>query len=223
MLEIDVLSQTGAKLEKLELPPHIFGVKVNPYLLHEVVRMYQANERQGTASTKNRGEVSGSGRKPWRQKGTGRARVGSIRSPLWRKGGVIFGPRPRDYSYSVPRRKLKIALSQALSDKLNNGELMVVDKIELANPKTKEMAKIINNLNPGKKGLLVLAKVDERLKKASRNIPFLSLVTAKEINAYQVLGHHKVILTKEALAGLGERLVASSDSKEAIHGTVKSS
>ena len=215
ILEIEVVNQTGAKLEKVELPPHIFGVKVNPYLLHEVVRMYQANERQGTASTKNRGEVSGSGRKPWRQKGTGRARVGSIRSPLWRKGGVIFGPRPRDYSYTVPRKKIKIALSQALSDKVNKGEFMVVDKIEVANPKTKEMAKIIKNLNPGKKVLLVVASADEKLKKASRNIPFLSLVTAKEINAYQVLGHHKVILTKDALVSLGERFKDN--------GTVKSS
>ena len=215
MPEIEIVSQTGAKLEKVELPAAIFGAKVNPYLLHEVVRMYQANERQGTASTKNRGEVSGSGRKPWRQKGTGRARVGSIRSPLWRKGGVIFGPRPRDYSYSVPRRKLKIALSQALSDKLNNGELMVVDKIEVANPKTKEMAKIIKNLTPEKKVLLVVASADEKLKKASRNIPFLSLVTAKEINAYQVLGHHKVILTKEALAGLGERFKDNGTVKSA--------
>lgn len=212
MPEVEVINQTGAKLEKLELPAAIFGVKVNPSLLHEVVRMYQANKRRGTASTKGRGEVSGSGRKPWRQKGTGRARVGSIRSPLWRKGGIIFGPKPRDYSYALPRKKLKLALSQALSDKLNNGELMVADKIEVANPRTKEMARIIKDLNLGEKVLLVVAGADEKLKRASRNIPSLGLTTALDLNAYQVLWHHKVILTKEALAGLEQRLMTGSQS-----------
>ncbi len=206
MPEIDVISQTGAKLEKIELPDGVFGAKVSSGLLHEVVRMYQANQRRGTASTKTRGEVQGAGRKPWRQKGTGRARAGSIRSPIWRKGGIVFGPKPRDYGYTMPRKKLKLALSQALSDKLTNNEIMVIDKIELDNPKTKEMAKILKGLNLKGNVGLVLEKLDEKIKRAGRNIPTLTSIRANDLTAYDVIRCSKLVLTRGAIQIIEERL-----------------
>lgn len=205
-MKIDVMSQRGEKLEKLELPAAIFAAKVNPYLLHEVVRMYQANKRRGTASTKTRAEVRGAGRKPWRQKGTGRARVGSIRSPVWRGGGNAFGPKPRDYSYTMPRKKIRLALKEALSDKLNNKELMVIDKIELSNPRTKEMAQVLKGLNLKGRAALVLDKTDEKIKRAGQNIPGLSIVTAGDLNAYDVLLCNKLIITQDAVPVIEERL-----------------
>jgi len=205
-LKLDIINQSGKKLEKLELPASVFGAKGNPYLLHEVVRMYQANKRSGTASTKRRGEVRGAGSKPWRQKGTGRARVGSIRTPVWRGGGVAFGPRPRDYSYTMPRKKLKISLREALSDKLNNKEVTVIDKIELANPKTKEMAQVLKKLNLKGRVAIVLEKIDEKIKRAGKNIPTLSLITARDLNAYDVLLCNKLIVAREAIAVIEKRL-----------------
>jgi len=204
--QVDMVSQAGKKLEKLELPVSVFSAKVNPYLLHEVVRMYQANKRRGTASTKSRGEVRGAGRKPWRQKGTGRARVGSIRSPIWKGGGVAFGPKPRDYSYTMPRKKLKLALKEALSDKLNNKEFVVIDKIELANPKTKEMAQVLKKLNLKGRVGLVLEKIDEKVKRACKNIPALSLIIARDLNAYDVLLCNKLIMARDAIPVIEERL-----------------
>jgi large subunit ribosomal protein L4 len=215
MPEIEVITQSGEKSGKVELPVNIFGVKVNSSLLHEAVRMYRANLRQGTASTKTRGEVSGGGIKPWRQKGTGRARAGSIRSPIWRKGGVVFGPKPRDFSYTMPRRKLKLALSQALSDKLNSGELVVLEKIEIPAPKTKEMVKILKGINSGEKAILVLEKMEGNIKRAGRNISAFTLALAKDLNAYDVLRHHKVILTRQALDSLKERFKDNGTSKSA--------
>jgi large subunit ribosomal protein L4 len=205
-MEIGLISQTGKKLEKITLPADIFSARVNPGLLHEVVRMYQANKRRGTASTKARGEVRGAGRKPWRQKGTGRSRVGSIRTPVWRGGGVAFGPKPRDYSYTMPRKKLKLALRQALSDKLNNGEIVVIDKIELANPKTREMAKFLKGLNVKGRIALVLEKMNEKIKRAGQNIPLFTSIPAKDLNIYDVLLCNKLIFTKDALSVIEERL-----------------
>lgn len=212
MPQVDVISQTGATLEKVELPSSIFGAKVNPSLLHEVVRMYQANRRRGTASTKTRGEVRGSGTKPWRQKGTGRARVGSARTPVWRGGGVVFGPKPVDYSYTVPRKKLGIALRQALSDKVNNGEISVIDKFEIASPKTKEMASILKELDVKGRVAIVLERVDEKVKRAGRNIPFLRVITARDLNAYDVLLCNRLILTRAAIPVIEERLHGHSKS-----------
>ena len=206
MLQVDVIGQAGKKLEKLKLSPEIFSAKVNPYLLHEVVRMYQANKRRGTASTKTRGEVQGSGRKPWKQKGTGRARVGSIRTPIWKGGGVVFGPRPRDFSYTMPRKKLKLALREALTDKLNNKELVVIDKIELTNPKTKEMAQVLKKFNLKGRVGLVLEKIDEKVKRACKNIPALSLIIARDLNAYDVLLCNKLIMARDAIPVIEKRL-----------------
>jgi large subunit ribosomal protein L4 len=203
--KLDIINQSGAAVEKIELPEAIFGAKPNPYLLHEVVKMYQANKRRGTASTKTRAEVDGSGRKPWRQKGTGRARAGSIRSPIWRKGGVVFGPHPRDFSYTMPRKKIKLALKQALSDKLTNGEIAVIDKIELATPKTKEMAGILKGLKIKGSVAIVFDNIDEKIKRAARNIPYLAVVASKDLNAYDVLLYDKLIFTKAAIPLLEAR------------------
>lgn len=205
MAQLDIINQFGTAVEKIELPESVFGAKPNPYLLHEVVKMYQANKRRGTASTKTRAEVDGSGRKPWRQKGTGRARVGSIRSPIWRKGGVVFGPHPRDFSYTMPRKKIKLALKQALSDKLTIGEIAVIDKIELANPKTKEMAVLLKGLKIKGSVAIVFDKIDEKIKRAGKNIPYLGVIASKDLNAYDVLLYDKLIFTKDAIPVLEER------------------
>jgi large subunit ribosomal protein L4 len=198
----------GEEMEKVDLPENIFDGKVNRPLLHQAVVMYQAGKRQGNASTKTRGEVSGGGKKPWRQKGTGRARAGSNRSPLWRHGGVVFGPHPRDFSFSIPAKVRLEALRSSVNDKLASQNLFLLDNLEIKSAKTKEMAGVLSALKIKDKTLVVIdgKEVNEGIVKAARNIPFVTLTRAIDMNAFDVLAHKKLLLTKVALKTLVQRL-----------------
>ena len=207
MAEISVYNIKGQSVGKIELDKGIFNGEVNEPILHQVVRMYEANQRQGTASTKTRSDVRGGGRKPWKQKGTGRARAGTIRSPLWRGGGVVFGPHPRDYSYSVPKSIKRLALISSLNAKLNDKNMIVIDDIKLEKPKTKEFTAVLRNIKADKKPLLVLDERDETVIRASRNIPNLLLRDYKALNAYEILKQQKLVLTQKALVALTKILV----------------
>ncbi len=204
MPQVDVLNKENKSMGRLELPPEIFGVEVKKGLLHEVVRNHLANRRQGCASTKTKGLVSGGGRKPYRQKGTGRARAGSIRSPLWRGGGTVFGPRPRDYSYKLPKKVKWTALSSALTGKLSDGELIVVDELSVPEPKTKLLASLLNGLGLNGSLLIVLAEKDVNLELAARNIHRVDVTRVSELNVYSILSHEKIILTKNAVEKMKE-------------------
>lgn len=225
-ITLPIYNIEGKEVDTLKLDSSVFDGIINTAAIYQAICVYRNNQRKGLASTKTRGEVSGGGRKPWRQKGTGRARVGSIRSPLWRGGGVVFGPHPRDYSYTIPKKIKKLALKSALCAKAKQDALIVLDNFKVEKPKTKEAIKIFYNLkiNPtlftskihsgAKKGgvkplkrlLLLLDKIDNNLKRALRNIDFLDVNLAKETQAYEVLGHEKLIVTKDALNELVKRL-----------------
>lgn len=207
MAEIPIYNTKGQSVGKMTLDKDIFNGEVNQAVLYQAIKMYEANLRRGTASTKTRSEVSGGGKKPWKQKGTGRARAGTIRSPLWRGGGIIFGPHPRDYSYSIPRRIKRLALISSLNDKLNNNELIIVEDMKISQPKTKEFMGVLHNLKAADKPLLVLDDKDETIILASRNVPQLLLRDYRALNAYDVLKQHKLILTQKALVALTEQLV----------------
>ncbi len=205
-MELDIVNIKGEKTGSAILPENIFNAKINVPLMHEVVTWYLANWRQGTHSAKTRAEVSGSGKKPWKQKGTGRARAGSIRSPLWRHGGVIFAKKPREFSYSMPKKKVRIALLSALSSKAKDGSIMVLDELKIATPKTKSVAEIIKNLSAkggpasgGKKKVLLVSKRDKTLNLASRNIANLFLHDVTDLTTYDVLNSDKILFTKESL------------------------
>jgi large subunit ribosomal protein L4 len=212
-ISLPIYNSEGKEVETIKLDPMIFDGKVNTAVLHQVVKLYLANQRHGLAATKTRGEVSGGGRKPWKQKGTGRARVGSTRSPLWRHGGVVFGPHPRDFSYSLPK-KIKIeALRSALCSKVSEKNLMVLESFKIDAPKTKFAAKVFSNLKvlPLRKKdplgvLLLLDKIDSDLKKALNNIVFLDFNLAKDAHAYEVLAHKKIVVTKDGLVQLAKRI-----------------
>ena len=184
----------------IELSDAVFGAEVNEALLYEAVRQYTAARRSGSAATKTRHEVSGSGKKLWKQKGTGRARMGSIRSPLWRHGGTVHGPQPRSYGYKLPRKMVLGALRSALSAKLRDGELRVVRAFELADHKTKSMAGVLGRLEAKKTVLLV------NLDRASRNLPGVKLVPTKDVTVYDLLRHQEVLLTETAAHKLSEAL-----------------
>jgi len=205
MPEIEVKDINNNIIEKITLPEKIFGVEIKKELLHRVVVNYLANQRQGTHATKTRGMVRGGGKKPWRQKHTGRARHGSIRSPLWRGGGIIFGPQPRDYSYKIPKKQRRYALKSALSAKLKDGELIVIDKIEIEKPKTKKMLILLKSLGiNGESILFITAEKDENVYLSARNIPKVTVMKAMDINTYQILVHKKVVITKSALKKIQE-------------------
>jgi large subunit ribosomal protein L4 len=187
----------------LSLPDDLFGIKGKEALLHDAVVNYLANQRQGTHATKTKGLVSGGGKKPWKQKHTGRARAGSNRSPIWRGGGTVFGPQPRDYSYSVPKQARKIALYAALSAKIADEEVMVVEGLRLEEPKTRRMMEIINNLGVSGESLLIIINGrDENVLLSSRNIPAVTVKPAAELHAYDVLSRRRVLITKDALEAL---------------------
>jgi len=207
MAEVPVYNMKGQAVGKMALDKNIFNGEVNEAILYQAIKMYESNLRQGTASTKTRSQVSGGGKKPWRQKGTGRARAGTIRSPLWRGGGIIFGPHPRDYSYAIPKKIRRLALISSLNAKLNNGELVVLEEIKVAEPKTREFMGILRNLKADDKPLVVVDDKDKAIILASRNIPELLLRDYKALNAYEVLKQHKLILTQKALNALTEQLV----------------
>jgi len=190
-----------------QLKDEIFGVKPRSHLLHQVVAMQLNNRRAGTAATKTRGFVRGGGKKPWRQKGTGRARAGSIRSPLWVGGGTIFGPQPRDYSYRLPKQARREALLSALSLKNRDGKIIVLDKLELAEAKTKFMRKILGDLQV-KSALIVIPQSDEKVERSARNLPGVKVLRAEGLNVYDLLRFEHLILTQRALRLLEERLAA---------------
>ena len=189
------------------LKPEIFGVKTRPSLLHQAVLMQLANRRAGTAATKSKGFVRGGGKKPWRQKGTGRARAGSIRSPIWVGGGTTFGPAPRDYSYRMPKKARLGALLSALSLKNQESKVIVVDKFELDAAKTKMMVQALAQLNV-KSAVLVIAGADEKIQRSGRNLPNLKVVKVEGLNVYDLLHHEHLILTEAALKSLEEKFAA---------------
>lgn len=206
MPKVALYNVQGLEVGEIELSDAVFGIEPNESVVHEAVVMQMASWRRGTHCTKSRGEVRGGGRKPWKQKGTGRARVGTIRSPLWRGGAIVFGPKPRDYSYSIPKKKRRIALKSVLSSKVLEGEIIVVDSLDFDQPKTKEMIKVLAALKADSKSLLVTAGVDENVMKSARNIVGVTPVAAASINVYDVLAHNKLIITKDAIAKVEEVL-----------------
>jgi len=205
---VDVYSLSGKKLEKFKLDPEVFNAEVRKGLLHQSIVMYQANKRQGNASTKTRANVRGGGKKPWRQKGTGRARAGSIRSPLWRGGGVVFGPVPRDFGYNIPKKMKRLAIISGLSAKTKDKEIVVLEKEpELKQPKTKDIAKILTALKIcDKRNLFVYSKRDENLIRSCRNIKNLTLRLCDDFNTHDVLSNSKVLFSKETHDNIVKRL-----------------
>jgi len=208
MPNVDVLSLEGKVSGKMELNDKVFGVEPNHTLMHQAVLSYLANQRQGTHSTKTRGEVRGGGRKPWRQKGTGRARQGSIRAPQWVGGGVVFGPKPRDYSFYLSKNERRAALRSALSAKLADGELIIVEELKLEEPKTKRMEEILSALGvAGKSLLIVLEDADPNVILSARNLPYVVGITrAQDLTTYDVLSAQIVLMTKPAVEILEKRL-----------------
>lgn len=206
MAKLTVHDIKGKETGSVQLPDGIFGGKVNESVIHQAVVMYLANQRQGNAATKTRGEVSGGGRKPWRQKGTGRARAGSSRSPLWHKGGVVFGPHPREYGYSISKKTRIAALRASLNAKFQANELLCVEDIKLDKPKTKEVALIIKAFKLRGKVLAIFDGASNDVTLASRNIRFLSISRASDINAYDVLKNKTVLMTKSAIENLLKRI-----------------
>jgi large subunit ribosomal protein L4 len=205
---VDVKNLEGKKVGSVELADAVFAAKVNPHLLHETVRWYLAWQRAGTHKTKGRGEVRGAGRKLWRQKGTGRARVGSLRSPLWRKGGTVHGPQPRSYRYALPRKMLLGALRSALSSKLAEQKLTVVDAWALESHKTKLFRQALSRLDDAARTtLLVAAEGNRNLELASRNLEGVKLVAPAALQPYDLLRHEKLILSKDAAERLSRSLV----------------
>ncbi|HUT85758.1 MAG TPA: 50S ribosomal protein L4 [Elusimicrobiales bacterium] len=203
-METTVLNMQGAEVGKCNLPDNVFDRKPQKYLLHEVITLYMSNKRQGSANTKTRAEVSGGGKKPWKQKGTGRARHGSTRSPLWKGGGVAFGPKPRDFSKDMPRKKKQLALKQALSAQFIEGNIVIVDKFELEESKTKKLDAVLSGLKAGKKPMLVTLNRDEKITMASRNIKGFKCFLPKNLNAYDILNSTKIIFTRDAVGQLSE-------------------
>lgn len=206
MPKVALYNMEGKQIGDIELNEAIFGAKINEALMHQVVVNQLANRRQGTAATKTRSFVRGGGRKPWRQKGTGRARVGSIRSPLWVGGGVTFGPAPRNYSYRIPKKARRQALKSALSAKVRDGKLIVLDQLTIEQPKTKLMVNVLKALNAEKKPLIVIGDWDTNIELATRNIPKALLLKSSGLNVYDVLNHDQVIFTKDALTKFEEVL-----------------
>ena len=193
------------KVGSVDLDPKLFGVRVKPAVVHEVLVMQLASRRQGTAATKEKGDVSGGGKKPWKQKGTGRARAGSTRSPLWRGGGVIFGPHPRRYGYRVPSQKARLALQGALSAKAAAGEVLIVDHLQLETAKTKAVTAMVKGLGLEGKALVVVDQPSDALKRAARNHPHVEVLPLASLNLYDVLRHRYLITTQADLPRWSER------------------
>ena len=204
MPKIAVHNSKGEQVGEMELSPAIFAAPVNEAAVHEVVVAYLANQRRGTASTKTRGMVRGGGRKPWRQKGTGRARHGSIRSPIWTGGGTVFGPHPRDYSVRLPKKLKRVALRSALTTKYNNNEIIVLDQLSMETPRTKDVVQLLKNLKVEGKAVLITADPSPAVYESARNIPGVSTGIADNINTYQVLNSGSLILTRDAVARIEE-------------------
>lgn len=207
MPKVAVYDMTGAQTGEIELNDSVFGIEVNEAVLHQAVVMQQANQRLGTAATKTRGLVRGGGKKPWRQKGTGRARSGSIRSPLWVGGGTVFGPQPRSYSITMPRKVRRLAIKSALSAKVQAGELLVMDDISFSQPKTKDVVSMLDNLKvEDDKALIIVAENNENVEKSARNIPGVKSITSMGLNVYDLLYHDKILITRDAVGKIEEVL-----------------
>ena len=205
MPTLDVYSAKRDKVGELAVKDEVFAAESKPHLLHEVVVWQLACRRSGNASTKTRAEVRGGGKKPWRQKGTGRARAGTRRSPLWRGGGTTFGPKPRDYSYNPPKKVRKGALKVALSDKLREDNLLVIRDFELAEIKTKDFVKVLDNFET-KSALVVISDSDQVMEKSSANIPHVKVLRAEGLNVYDIMRHERVILLENAVSPIEEAL-----------------
>ncbi|HKE21793.1 MAG TPA: 50S ribosomal protein L4 [Bryobacteraceae bacterium] len=206
MPTVDVVDINNAKVGELELADEVFGAEVNDALLYEAVRHYQAGKRAGTHKTKVRAEVAGSGKKLWKQKGTGRARMGSVRSPLWRHGGTVHGPVPRDYSYKLPKKMLLGALRSALSAKVRDGELKVVNEFNLADHKTKSAVNALVGLEAGRTVLVVDNSENRNLALGIRNLDGVTLLPTREVNPYHLLGHRSVLISEAAARKFSEAL-----------------
>jgi len=206
MPKVPVYNMQGDMVGEMELHEDIFAGEINRYVLHQAVVMQLAGARRGTASTKGWAEVRGGGRKPWRQKGTGRARAGSIRSPLWRGGAVIFGPKPRDYSFTLPKKVRRLALRSALASKFQAGDLIVLDQLQFPRPKTKDMVALLKALEVDRKVLVVTASRDPVVELSARNLPGITCLPVERINVYDLLAHDKLIATREAIERLQEVL-----------------
>ena len=204
MPKATVVNMTGTKVGEVELSDAIFGIKPNEVVVHEVVKNHLANCRQGTQSALTRAEVSGGGIKPWRQKGTGRARQGSTRAPQWTHGGIVFAPKPRDYSYALNKKVKRLALKSVLSAKAAEGNVIVVDGLELGEIKTKAMVNFLNAVEAGKKSVVVTNEVNENVVKSARNIPGVTTTTAKILSVYDIVNADKFIVDKAALAVIEE-------------------
>ncbi|OQY40082.1 50S ribosomal protein L4 [Candidatus Atribacteria bacterium 4572_76] len=207
MIALSVHNIKGENVGEVSLKDNIFNTKINKYLVHQAVKRYLANRRRGTASTKNRSEVRGGGAKPWRQKGTGRARAGTNSSPIWVGGGIVFGPAPRDYSFSLPRKMKVAALKSVLSDKLKNKEIIIVDNLLLEENKTNKLVEILKNLQAFKKPLIIIEKEDNGIVQAARNIKGTQILSVSKINTYDLINHEKIIITKKALKRIEEVLI----------------
>ena len=203
MAKVSVYNMEGKEVGKIDLNDAVFGVEVNEHLVHMAVVQQLANKRQGTQKAKTRAEVSGGGRKPWRQKGTGHARQGSTRSPQWTHGGVVFAPTPRDYSFKLNKKEKRAALKSALTSKVQDGKVMVLDELKLDEIKTKKFAAILTNLN-AKKALVVIEGNDKNVVLSARNIPDSTTIAADAINVYDVMKAGTVVLTKDAVSKIEE-------------------
>ncbi|MGI6702686.1 MAG: 50S ribosomal protein L4 [Clostridia bacterium] len=204
MPKVAVYNTEGQQVDEMELKDEIFGVPVNEALLHQAVQVYLANKRQGTQSAKTRAEVRGGGRKPWRQKGTGRARQGSIRSPQWTGGGVVFAPKPRDFAQKFPKKMRRQAMLSALSSKARNNEIMVLDSLVMEEPKAAFIHGMLKNLKAGKKALIVVKCNDEVVAKSARNIPGVKSAFAGGLNVYDILKHDTFVITRDAVKEVEE-------------------
>ncbi|WP_053361321.1 50S ribosomal protein L4 [Bacillus sp. FJAT-27251] len=206
MPKVALFNQTGSQVGEVELNESVFGIEPNNHVMFEAVVMQRASMRQGTHKTKIRSEVAGGGRKPWRQKGTGRARQGSIRSPQWRGGGTVFGPVPRSYSYKLPKKVRRLAIKSALSSKVAAENILVLESLAFDAPKTKEFTQVLKGLSVDTKALIVTAEVDETVALSARNIPGITVVSAEGISVLDVLNHDKLIMTKAAVEKVEEVL-----------------
>jgi large subunit ribosomal protein L4 len=206
MPKVALFKQDGTQAGDIELNESIFGIEPNKSVLFDAVIMQQASQRQGTHDVKNRSEVAGGGRKPWKQKGTGRARQGSIRSPQWVGGGTVFGPTPRSYSYKLPKKVRRLAIKSALSSKVLDNDLIVLEALAFDAPKTKEMKQVLTNLSADRKALVVTADYNDAVALSARNIPGVTVVTANGVSVLDVLNHDKLLMTKDAVEKVGEVL-----------------
>lgn len=204
MPKVALYNISGEQIGDIDLMDSIFGIKVNVDAMHQVVKMLLANKRQGTQSALTRAEVRGGGRKPWRQKGTGRARHGSIRSPQWTHGGIVFAPKPRSYRYSLPKKVRRIAMKSALTTKVNEDNIIVLEEVNFEVPKTKQIVNMLENLKVDSKALIVLAEKNDNVEKSARNIPNVKTSLVNTLNVYDILNYDKFIVTKEAIEKIEE-------------------